>query len=163
MTKWTKKEFVDEDFSHQRFPAVSMEECHFLRCRFRQTFLKEISTTRCVFEECHFAHAILNGSTHRGSAFFNCQFEHARLFASVFENCKMTGSSFGEADFTGASIQGGDCLTPCLETSISSDATFPESGSKRPTYTVRSLNNAILKRRIYLMRTSKGLLSKDPI
>ena len=70
MTKWTKKEFVDEDFSHQRIPDVSMEDCHFLRCRFRQTFLKEISTIRCVFEECHFAHAILNGSTHQGSGLF---------------------------------------------------------------------------------------------
>ncbi|WP_067618944.1 pentapeptide repeat-containing protein [Alicyclobacillus acidiphilus] len=50
----------------------------------------------------------MNASAHRRSAFTNCQFRMANLFGAKFDGCKMTGSSFQEANLTGLTIVGGD-------------------------------------------------------
>lgn len=105
---WVKKKFIKEDFSNKRIPVSTLKQCTFINCRFNGAFLQELHTISCLFQECDFKGATMNSSIHQNSAFPNCCFDEANLFVAQFIDCKMTGSTFVEADFSGITIKGGD-------------------------------------------------------
>jgi uncharacterized protein YjbI with pentapeptide repeats len=90
------EEHVEEDFGGVDWYARDLVGERFVRCRFVEADLTEITTTDCVFEECDFGGAKLNASVHRRTAFDRSRLRRTNLFDSVFEVCRLAGTVVAE-------------------------------------------------------------------
>jgi fluoroquinolone resistance protein len=108
MKQVTDREWMDESFTETDWSGAQLTGCRFIRCRLEGANWEEVKTQRCVFDTCDFRHAKLNGSEHQGSAFLNCRFSFANLYVTRWVDCKMTGSTFEEANLAGVTLSGGD-------------------------------------------------------
>lgn len=70
--------------------------------------IKEEELKNCNFIQCDFTGTLFNASIYIESTFTNCNFSGANLFVTKFEECKMTGSDFEEANLDGLTIVAGD-------------------------------------------------------
>lgn len=101
-------------YENQNFSGieVTMDELarkRFLKCNFSNGDFSDLTIAyACIFDGCTFSNTRLNGVKFRNCQFLNCQFKFAGLFTTSFEECKMTGSSFIDADAEYFQISGGD-------------------------------------------------------
>lgn len=107
------RELIDAEYENEMFEDRDLTEAvwrssRFVRCRFRGSDLREATTDRCVFDQCDFTAIRGSASVHRGSAFTNCTFRMAKLFGVQFIECKLTGSTFEQADLTSFVADGGE-------------------------------------------------------
>ena len=105
--EWVEREAEDEHFDGDLSDLV-MERCRFTRCSFHGVRLSDARIAGSTFDTCDFTAARLDGATLSRSGFLNCTFRLARLFGATFDECKMTGSGFEEADLAAIKVDGGD-------------------------------------------------------
>lgn len=107
MSEFVNKEYVEIDFQDILIKEEELKNCTFIKCRFRGIDASEISTENCNFIECDFTGALLTLLSIK-ELHLQIVFVGANLFVSKFEECKMTGSDFEEANLDGITIISGD-------------------------------------------------------
>jgi hypothetical protein len=70
--------------------------------------MTEATGTSCIFDACDVRGAHLGSATFAVSALVNCQFGMTDFFLTTFRECKLTGSTFADADLSQSVISGGD-------------------------------------------------------
>lgn len=113
MEKTENREFTEQDFSDFEISKLEdetgiIEKYRFCRCNFAGADFSGAILSKCRFEQCNFSGANFNGTEILFSAFLNCRFRFVSFFASNLQECKMTGSDFGDADINCINIKGGD-------------------------------------------------------
>lgn len=104
-----KDEYINEDFSNYQAEEPELSKLKFQSCNFTSADFGDVDIIfGCVFRECNFSGAAFGGVKLRNCSFLNCRFPYANLFATIFENCKMTGSALSETDCALIDIIGGD-------------------------------------------------------
>ena len=107
MSEFVNKEYVEIDFQDILIKEEELKNCTFIKCRFRGIDASEISTENCNFIECDFTGALLTLLSIK-ELHLQIVLVGANLFVSKFEECKMTGSDFEEANLDGITIISGD-------------------------------------------------------
>lgn len=103
------KEYNNECFSEAIIDTLYIERKSFNNCDFSSSDFTDVEIVHgCVFNECNFASSKLNGVKFSSCAFLGCRFKYATFFATVFDECKMTGSAFEGSDCELMQINGGD-------------------------------------------------------
>lgn len=104
-----QQEYQNEDFYGQIFALDEITKKVFINCDFTTADFSDVFLVYgCRFENCKLSAAKMNGVKFRNCAFLNCTFNGTGFFATVMEDCKMTGSVFKNVDFSALSIEGGD-------------------------------------------------------
>lgn len=104
-----KRSYERENFSEWEILLPELSGRRFVECSFAAADFSELGRcVRCTFDRCDFTMARWNGVEIKDSAFLGCNFKFANFFATVFDHCKMTGSSFAEAESELMTIDGGD-------------------------------------------------------
>lgn len=98
----------DLDLEGADLRAVCLCGAEFGRRRPRRAMRAKARTRSCRFESCDVQEARLGASEHGDGAFLNCRFGGADRFERRFARCKMVGSGFEGAQWTGTRIGGGD-------------------------------------------------------
>lgn len=101
-------EHADEDLARVDWYGEELRGARFLRCRFYDAMLDELTTYGCVFEDCDLSGVSLNASAHEDTAFLRCRFRRASLFGATLRRCKLTGSVFESAVLRPLTVEGGD-------------------------------------------------------
>ena len=104
-----KRSYERGNFSEWEILLPELSGRRFVECSFAAADFSELGRcVRCTFDRCDFTMARWNGVEIKDSAFLGCNFKFANFFATVFDHCKMTGSSFAEAESELMTIDGGD-------------------------------------------------------
>ena len=107
--QYTQTTYADQSFDQEVVEGADLSKIKFIRCSFRWTDFTNIDTLfQCVFDSCDFTNARLNGVSAKSCAFLSCRFKNTGIFATTFEDCKMTGSDFTDSECGIATIIGGD-------------------------------------------------------
>lgn len=102
-------EYMEEDFSDTEPAGPEISKVKFQSCNFSAADFGDVDLIYgCVFRECNFSGTSFGGVKFRNCSFLNCRFPYANLFATIFDNCKMTGSALSETDCSLIDILGGD-------------------------------------------------------
>ena len=80
----------------------------FVKCRFADVDLTEVTTHGALFEECEFFNVRFNASRHDDSALVRCAFRRCNFFDTEWAGCKLIGSTFHECDLRPMTVTGGD-------------------------------------------------------
>lgn len=70
--------------------------------------MAECNISRCTFEDCDFSNACANAAVFTDTSLLNCTLDKIYLFLARFDNCRMLGTSFADADMDGITVRGGD-------------------------------------------------------
>lgn len=107
--KFEKNAYADQDFSKEIIQMEEISHKKFTKCVFRWTDFADVEVFYgSTFEFCDFTYARLNGINIANCAFLNCTFKATSFFATKLDECRMTGSSFIEAECESIQICGGD-------------------------------------------------------
>ncbi len=96
-----QESFENCDYSEQRLPRATYDECNFVNCNFSDSSLSGITFVACKFENCNFSMAKFGDTALRDVRFNNCKlmglhFEHCNplLLEIAFDNCLLNFSAF---------------------------------------------------------------------
>jgi fluoroquinolone resistance protein len=103
-----------ENFSNCIITIKDLSKKKFVKCNFQSADFTDIETIfKCAFDSCNFLSAQLNGVHVLDSEFLSCKFKYTNFFATVLDECKMTGSEFTDSDSL-SQIVGGDWSSTVL-------------------------------------------------
>jgi len=107
--KLTERTYENENFSEEYIENETLTKIKFKKCKFLATDFTDVSTMyQCSFDSCEFGTAKLNGVELKNSAFLSCKFNNTSFFATIFDDCKMTGSDFSDSECDMFIVKGGD-------------------------------------------------------